>query len=94
MLHRGDDTNAFGAKFLEIDLENATGLNISKAEIKCGEIVKVYENPTFPILIYFNKKESATLRETNNVYLAIYDENGLKRTCDGCFTFSTKERVV
>lgn len=94
MLHRGDDTNAFGAKFLEIYLENATGLKISKAEFRCGEVLKTIKDPKFPLLIDLTTDESIKLRDINNAYLAIYDKDGLKRTCEGSITFETVKKVV
>ena len=94
MLYRGDDTNAFGNRFLEINLENAVGLTISKAEFKCGQILKTFENPVFPIEIALSGDETSKLNQNNACYLAIYDEFGRKRTCSGHLIFSTKREVV
>ena len=94
MLFRGDDTNAFGGRFLEINLENSTGLNISKAEFRCGSIVKTFENPIFPLEISLTGEETSKLYQNNACYLAIYDEQGRKHTCSGHLTFTTKREVV
>ena len=94
MLYRGDDTNAFDAKFLEIDLENVEGLTISKAEFRCGSILKTFENPLFPISISLTSEETAKLGMNNACYLAIYDELGRKHTCKGVLTFTSKLKVV
>lgn len=94
MLYRGDDTNAFNNKFITIELENAEGLIISKAEFKCGAILKTFENPVFPIDISLTSQETLKLSQDNVCYLAIYDEQGRKRTCSGYLTFSTKREVV
>lgn len=94
MLYRGDDTNAFDRKFIRVNLENAEGLNISKAEFKCGSILKTFDNPTFPLEIELTSDETKKLNYSNACYLAIYDEQGRKVTCKGNFTFSTKAQVV
>lgn len=94
MLYRGDDTDAFGAKFITINLENAIGLNITKAEFKCGIIFKTFENPVFPLSISLTSQETSKLNFNNACYLAIYDDLGRKRTCQGTLTFTTKAKVV
>lgn len=94
MLYRGDDTNAFDNKFITIELENAEGLIISKAEFKCGYILKTFEYPTFPIEISLTSEETSNLSQNNSCYLAIYDEQGRKHTCDGYLSFSSKREVV
>lgn len=94
MLYRGDDTNAFDRKFIKVNLKNAEGLNISKAEFKCGTILKTFDNPTFPFDIELTAEETQKLNYSNACYLAIYDEQGRKVTCKGNFTFSTKAQVV
>ena len=94
MLYRGDDTNAFNNKFITIELENAEGLIISKAEFKCGEILKTFENPVFPIEISLSSEETSRLFQNNSCYLAIYDELGRKHTCNGYLSFSSKREVV
>lgn len=94
MIFRGDDTNAFGSKFITIDLENAKGLTISKAEFKCGTILKTFENPIFPIAISLTREETLKLFHSNTCYLAIYDEIGRKHTCSGYLTFTTEREVV
>ena len=94
MLYKGDDTNAFNNKFLTIDLEGIENVTISKAEFKCGTILKTFENPTFPLQIDLNCEETKKLLRTNCCYLAVYDELGRKRTCKGNITFTCAEKVV
>ena len=50
-IYKGDDTNAFGNILLSIDLVNSSNFEISKAVFQCGTITKVFNNPTFPLLI-------------------------------------------
>lgn len=94
MLYRKDDTDAFDQKFLKIELETLIDITISKVEFRCGQILKIFENPLFPIDVALSSEETAILSYTNTCYLAIYDEQGRKRTCEGSITFPTKGAVV
>lgn len=93
-LYRKDDTNAFEQKFLKIELETPIDITISKVDFRCGQILKTFENPLFPLKIDLTSEETAILSYTNTCYLAIYDELGRKRTCKGSLTFETKGAVV
>lgn len=102
-LFQGDDTAAFGGNFLSIYLtvkdEEGNIIEpqpkIIKAEIKIGCIRKIFENPDFPILeINLTNQETATLKAVNNIYMAVWDENGLKRTCEGMISFEAQTRRV
>ena len=94
MLYRGDDTDAFNRKFLTLELENAEGLKISKAEFRCGAIFKVFENPIFPLAVCLNRHETEQLCCNNKGYLALYDELGRKVTLDNYVLIETKSKVV
>ena len=94
MLYRADDANAFDQKFIEIILENKTGVEISKATFRCGRLTKTVEHPEFPLSIELSADETALLDKTNICYLAVFDNLGRKRTCEGSFTFETKGQVV
>lgn len=94
MTYRKDDTNAFFQKFIEIELENQTGLEISKAIFRCGRVTKTFENPIFPLPIDLSSDETALLDASNTCYLAVFDEQGRKRTCEGSLSFPTKGQVV
>lgn len=98
MVRKGDDTNAFGFKFLEVELNNPDELSISKAEVRIGVLVKTFENPVFPLEIELNREETIMLSECGNqCYLAVYDMNGLKYTCeneDGAYSIKASPKVV
>lgn len=94
MIYKGDDTGAFGVNWLTINLAEAEQLTITKAEFRCGEVIKSFENPTFPIKVNLTSEETSKLQAQNTCYLAIYDENGLKKTCQGAFTFDASNRRV
>ena len=94
-IHKGDDTDAFGFGFLTINLENAQDYIISKAEVRIGVIKKIFSNPVFPLHISLNKAETKQLNEySNKCYLAIYDSEGKKYTCEGTLTFKASPEVV
>lgn len=93
-IYRGDNTEAFGSKFLLIDIENPNALVISKAEFRCGDVLKEFLNPIFPIEVSLNEKETETLQRTNYGYLAVYDEKGRKKTLEGSVSFNAKGKVV
>lgn len=93
-IRRGDDTDAFGLSWLTINLENPEGFVIKKAEIRIGTLIKVFNNPTFPIRISLNRNETEKLHEQNMCYMAIYDTLGRKKTVEGSLKFYTDPKVV
>lgn len=93
-LFRGDDTDAFGSSFITINIETEVGVIISKAVFQCGRITKEFTNPVFPLEISLTATETDGLSSTNKCYLAVWDENGKKRTCEGSLNFATQSGVV
>ena len=93
-IYRNDDTNAFGNEFLTIELDNEFNFIITKAEFQCGTVLKVYENPVFPLNVSLTREETKLLRSQNNCYLRVYDENSLRETCEGTIIVETKSEVV
>lgn len=93
-IYRGDDTDAFGRKFLTLELENAEGLKITKAVFSCGKIRKEFINPVFPIDVCLKQNETEQLCCQNKGYLQIYDEQGRKMTLDNYVLIETKNKVV
>lgn len=95
IIYKGDDTNAFGENFIRIlRPSNTDGYVITKAIFQCGPIQKIYRNPVFPIYVNFSSTESKKLSQTNECYLQVFDEKGLKKTCKGSLTFTAKAQVV
>lgn len=90
MIYKGDNTAAFDSTFLTIHINNPDNLVISKADFRCGKILKSFENPTFPLEVNLTEEDTRQLTIQNNCYLAVYDEQGRKRTCEGTITFSAK----
>lgn len=93
-VYKGDDTAAFGFDFLKINILNEENFKITRAEFRCGDILKKIENPIFPISIHLTSEETEKLQLRNICYLAVFDENGLKKTCVGSLTFNASPRKV
>ena len=93
-LYRGDDTDAFGSSFITINLATSITATITKAVFQCESIKKVFDNPTFPLSVELTALETRALKVTNTCYLAVWDEDGKKRTCEGSLNFNTQSGVV
>lgn len=93
-LYRSDDTDAFGSSFITINIETEVNVTITKAVFQCGTIKKVFDDPVFPLSIELTSQETKSLPANNLCYLAVYDENGKKRTCEGSLQFSTQSQLV
>ena len=95
MIRKGDDTNAFDFSFLTVNLKNSEQYTITKAEIRIGILTKTIENPVFPLDIALSREETMSLSTCgNDCYMAVYDTEGRKYTCDGSLTFKVKPKVV
>ena len=97
-LFRWDDTSSFGKDFIEIDAEfpdDTWAERISRCDLKLGPLpTMTFDNPVFPFTVNLTAEQTALLKDVNNCYLAVYDENGLKQTCEGTLTFESHKRVV
>ena len=94
-IYKGDDTNAFGQNFIKINRpQNSDGYTISKVVFQCGPIQKVYVRPTFPIYVNFSSEESKRLPSVAECYMQVFDEKGLRTTCNGTLTFTAKAQAV
>lgn len=94
-IYRGDDTNAFGQNFMKINPPNLpAGAIVTKAILQCGPIQKIYLNPQFPIYVNFSHEETKKFTNTNECFLQLFDENGLRQTCKGSITFYTYPQAV
>ena len=95
MVRKGDDTNAFDFGFLTVELNNPEGYTITKAEIRIGVLTKTIENPDFPLDISLTREETSMLSECGNqCYMAIYDDQDRKYTCEGTLSFKASPKVV
>ena len=94
-INRGDNTGAFGKEFLRIYLNNPNNLYIQKAVFQInGNLEKEYYEPKFPLRVNFSGAETEQLEQVNECRLALWDENGRRRTADGKFTFFVKENRI
>ena len=94
-IFRGDDTGAFEQSWLQINVDIPLTWIVSKAELKIGDLpVMIFEYPEFPLMINLTSAQTLQLKDKNTCYLALYDENNLKQTLEGSYTFSTRRQVV
>lgn len=107
-IYRGDNTRAFNQDWLVINANIPEGWVITKAEFKCGPILKTYpENEgdivEFPLYVDLSEEETAQLQCENECHLAIYDNyvdpktgepKPRKATCDGTIKVNSKKEVV
>lgn len=93
---KSDDTDAFGGNFLRVSLASPIpeGRTISKAVIAIGSIHKEYTNPVFPLDINLSSEETAQLQCVNQAFMAVWDGDGKKATCEGTITVKAKPRKV
>lgn len=93
-VYKGDNTGAFGNKFITINLNNPQEYIISRAVFVCGCINKSFENPVFPLEVNLTSEETAKLKPSNICYLVTYDSEGRQKTCKGTLTFPATQGVI
>lgn len=96
-IYQGDNTAAFNGNFLTIRLVLPEGQEmppISKAELKIGCVFRTFENPVFPMTVNLSEEETAKLQTENTGYLALWDAEGRKKTCNGKIVFNATPRRV
>ena len=95
-IYQGDNTAAFGGSFLTISISTESEIVpvIKKAELKIGSICKIFENPIFPLKVNLTEEETLKLQAVNTAYLAVWDNEDRKKTCQGKITFKMEPRRV
>lgn len=95
-MRRGDDSGAFQGGLIRVNRpKNTENLIITKCILQCGNVQKININPDFPYLVNFSHEESKLLKVGENpAYLQIFDEEGLKVTCNGSINIPVEEQVV
>lgn len=94
MITRGDDTGAFGQHWLKVNVDIPVTWVVSRAELRVGSLLLDFEEPEFPMLVNLTSSQTAQLKDSNACYIALYDEDGLKQTIEGTYTFPTRKQVV
>lgn len=97
ILYKGDDTDAFGQNLLTINIRNIPdGYTVERMEVKIGslDIIEVDDFTEFPVRINLNSEQTRELSDINTVYIALYDNEGLKKTINKSITFTAKSEVV
>lgn len=93
--YKGDDFGSFREDWASIELDFPEDWVISKAEFRVGNLPKMtFYDPIFPIPINLDSSQTSNLKDVNTCYLAIYDEEDNKRTCEGSWTFVAEDEVV
>ena len=93
--YKGDDFGAFDENWVEINLDYPEEWIISKVGFKVGNLPTMnIEDPEFPLYINLTSEQTAGLKDVNTCYLAVYDAEGNKRTCEGSWTFVAADEVV
>lgn len=94
-IFRGDSTDSFGRHWLTIEADYPSDWVISRAEFAVGNLpVMIFDDPEFPLTVDLSSSQTILLKDINTCYLSLYDENGLKQTCEGTFIFETREKVT
>lgn len=102
-IFKGDDTGAFGKRFITIICKNPNLYPISKlvAVTNSGCIPdKVFTDPdnfqreTIELTINYTSEETSKLNSTNTVNLVPFDMNGLHETCRQTLVFYAKNGVL
>lgn len=76
-----DDSSAFGnCLFKILQPKIPSGTSISRIAIQIGPLTKIYDSPTFPIVVQVSREESSKLEHENAVDILIYDGDGNPQT--------------
>lgn len=97
-LYQGDNLQAFDGRPIEVTIQLDDGeempvINKAIFVINSGDIVKTFNNPTFPLEIELNEAETSKLSYRNFANLIVYDSQNRKLTCDGTLNFIAKDEV-
>ncbi len=96
MITRTDDTDAFGqSEFLKIKVKIPEGETVTKAIllINDGEITLEYDNPTFPIGVVLNTKQTAILHDDNHCDLILFDGRNKQKTIHCVAHFNSEKEA-
>jgi hypothetical protein len=97
-IYKEDDYRAFGGRLITINAvfppEMLDGHTISKAELRCGDLLFTFDNPEFPIEVIPTAEQTAIMKHINTCFLKVYDENGYGITCNGQLQFVANDKVV
>lgn len=93
--YKGDDFDAFDQEWAEVELGCPEDWVISKAEVRIGNLpVLTFLDPIFPFPLSLSATQTAALKDTNRVTMAIYDTKGRKQTVKGSWTFVADDEEV
>lgn len=103
-IFKGDDTGAFGNKFITITVKNPELYPISKIEFivngGCGIAPKVFRDENnfqqeeIELIVNFSSEETLKLNANNTGNLVAYDMENKQSTCAQTLTFTAKNGVL
>lgn len=103
-IFKGDDTGAFGKRFITIICKNPNLYPISKLVVvtNSGSCIqnKEFTDPdnfqreTIELTINYTSEETLKLNSTNTLNLIPFDMNGLHETCRQTLVFYAKNGVL
>jgi hypothetical protein len=103
-IFKGDDTGAFGNKFITITVKNPFLYPISKLEFVvnggCCIAPKVFtdennfQTTEIELVVNFSGEETSKLNATNTGNLVAYDMQNQQSTCVQTLTFTAKNGVL
>lgn len=96
MFIRTDDSNAFGQEPLfKINFSIPENETVIKAKVIINSSMIIeYDSPKFPLEVHFNSKQSALLKDDNNVDLVLYDGNNRQYSIPNIANFKTRKGVL
>lgn len=103
-IFKGDNTGAFGARFLTIKILNPEQYKVSKLlfSVNGGIIQKPFKGEDYNyfmtnetiLTVNFSSQETQKLSASNVGNLIAYDENGLQETCIQSVKFYAQNGVI
>ena len=103
-IFKGDDTGAFGNKFITITVKNKDLYPISKLVVVTNSGCQIpdkvftdennFQRELIELVINYTSEETSKLNATNTVNVVPFDMNGLHTTCPQTLTFTAKNGVL
>ena len=93
--YKGDDFDAFDEEWVIVEFDIPEEWVVSKAKVKIGNLPAILiPDPNRIEYLTLDSSQSASLKDVNACYAAIYDERGRKKTLEGSWTFVAEDEVV
>lgn len=104
-IYKGDDTGAFGNKFITVTVKNPEQYPISKIVAVTNSGCQIpnktftddenhFQTETIELIINYSSTESINLGATNTLNLVVFDMDNKQSTCPQTLTFTAKNGVL